>query len=123
MMESETQRKAEAAWKRIESLGGDGIWDGGMVLVSLSRTAVTDDDLTLFRDFPFVQILALSHTSIGDEGLVHLAQLPALEDLIVIDTRISPDALAAFQRERPEVKVVTEPPPKGTINRLTGEPL
>jgi hypothetical protein len=82
-----------------------------LVIVSLAHTAVTDDDLTLFRDFPFIQVLDLSHTAVGDNGLVHLAGLPALEELIVIDARFSGPGLQAFQREHASLRVVTEPPP------------
>src|SRR5207248_3935011 len=55
-----------------------------LVIVVLENTAVTDGDLALFRDFPFVQTLSLSHTGIGDNGLMHLDGLPALEELIEI---------------------------------------
>jgi hypothetical protein len=74
---SPSQRKAQAAWDRIEALGGHGVWERELVIVSLADTAITDDDLALFRDFPFVQTLDLSHTTIGDSGLLHLAGLPA----------------------------------------------
>ncbi len=47
-------RKAHAAWDRIEVLGGIGVWDGSMVVVSLAGTGITDEDLSLFRDFPYV---------------------------------------------------------------------
>ena len=39
-----------------------------MCVVSLARTAVTDEDLSLFYDFPYVHILDLSHTGIRDAG-------------------------------------------------------
>ena len=93
-----------------------------MCVVSLARTAVTDEDLSLFRDFPYVHTLdlshtgirdaglihlaglmaleglELSHTSIGDAGLAHLARLEGLKGLTVIDTKISDAALDAFRR-------------------------
>ncbi len=98
-----------------------------MCVVSLARTAVTDEDLSLFHDFPYVHILdlshtgirdaglahlaglmaleglELSHTSIGDAGLAHLARLETLKGLTVIDTKISDAALDAFRRARPSV--------------------
>jgi hypothetical protein len=146
MASSAKERRAQAAWARIEALGGHGVWDGDMCVVSLGRTAVTDEDLSLFRDFPYVQILdlsytgigdaglahlaglevleslGLSHTGIGDGGLTHLAGLEALKHLTVIDTEISGAALDAFRRARPSVRITTEPPPKGAINPFTGEP-
>jgi hypothetical protein len=122
MARSDKQKKAQAAWDRIEALGGHGVWESDMVVVSFGKTKVTDQDLALFRDFPFVQILDLSDTSIGDEGLAHLGDLQALEELIVTNTKISAKTLKAFQRAHPAVKITTGPPPKGTINPFTGKP-
>ena len=68
MGRSANQRKAQAAWERIEALGGHGVWDGEMCVVCLSNTGVTDEELSLFGDFPYVQILDLSHTGVGDNG-------------------------------------------------------
>jgi hypothetical protein len=138
--------RARAAWDRIQALGGHGVWEPDMVVVALGRTAVTDKDLSLFRDFPYVQILDLSHTGIGDAGLAHLAGLEALlgldlshtgvgdaglahlaglkslEDLTVVDTKISIVALDAFRRAHPSVRIVAEPPPQGAKNPFTGKP-
>jgi hypothetical protein len=122
MARSETQKKAHAAWDRIEALGGHGVWESDMVVVSFGETKVSDEDLALFRDFPFVQVLDLSDTGISDEGLAHLEHLAALEELIVINTKISEEALKDFQRTKPAVKITKEPPPEGTINPFTGKP-
>ncbi len=119
----EKDRKAYDAWNRLEALGGHGVWDGSMVVVSLVGTGITDEDLSLFRDFPYVQVLDLSHTDVSDDGLIHLAGLRLLEELSVVDTKISGPALARFRREHPDVKVTTEPAPKGTINPFTGKPM
>ncbi len=116
------QRKAEAAWSRIKAIGGHGVWDGDMVIVSLADTGVMDNDLALFRDFPFVQTLDLSRTSIGDVGLAHLNGLQALEELIVVDTKISGSALGTFQRDHPSIVVTTKSSPPGAVNPFTGKP-
>ena len=110
------------AWDRIEALGGHGVWEAEMVIISLANTRVTDDDLSLFGDFPYVQVLDLSHTSAGDAGLAHLDGLSALEELIVISTRISKRALLTFRRKHPNVTVTTSPPPAGMVNPFTGKP-
>jgi hypothetical protein len=123
MPRSDIQKKAQAAWDRIEALGGHGVWESDMVVVSFGKAKVTDEDMTLFRDFPFVQMLDISDTSIGDEGLAQLGDLPALEELIVTNSKISKKALKAFQRAHPDVKITTGPPPKGTINPFTGKPM
>jgi hypothetical protein len=116
------QRKAQAAWSRIASLGGHGVWESDLVVVSLANTGVTDEDLSLFQEFPYVQILDLSHTSVGDGGLNHLAGLRALEELVIVDTKISESAIKAFQRRYPSVNVTTQPPPKDAMNPFTGKP-
>jgi hypothetical protein len=121
MGRSSKDRKAQAAWERIEALGGHGVWEPDTVIVSLANTQITDADLALFQDFPHVQTLDLSNTAIGDAGLAHVAGLTALEDLIVVGTRMTKKGLAAFQRSHPVVTVTTEPPSKGTVNRFTGE--
>jgi hypothetical protein len=122
MPRSDKKRKAQAAWARIEALGGHRVWDCKLVVVSFSDSEVTHADLTLFQDFPYVQILDLSRTKISDKGLSHLEGLHALEELIVTDTKISAKALKGFQQSHPLVKVTKGPPLKGTINPFTGKP-
>jgi hypothetical protein len=56
--------RAQAAWEHIEALGGHGVCEPDMVVVSLSGTAIRDDDLALFREFPFVQILGWCLSSV-----------------------------------------------------------
>ena len=116
-------RKAEAAWERLMALGGSGVWDHSMVVVSLAETQVTDDDLKVFRDFPLVELLDLSRTGISGRGLAHLDEATSLEELILVGTKLDESFLAEFRRRHPKVKIVTEPPPQGRINPFTGEPL
>src|SRR5262249_26793963 len=121
MLESEKQKKAEEAWARIEALGGHGVWDSDLVIVSLIDTRVTEEDLSLFLDFPFVQMLFLDRTGVGDRGLDYLTHLPALEELSIVGTKISAAAIDAFRTSHPAVKVTTEskPPPQGAVNPFT----
>lgn len=123
MARSIYRRKAQAAWDCIESLGGHGVWERDVVVVSLANTGARDDDLSLFQDFPDVQILDLSHTDVGDGGMAHLAGLHSLKELILVDTKISESAIKAFQRNYPSVKITTEGPPKDTVNPFTGKSL
>jgi hypothetical protein len=119
---SASQRKAQGAWDRIEALGGGGVWERDMVCVSLADTEVTDEDLSLFRDFPYVQILDLSRTGVGDAGLAHLTGLRSLTALIVVDTGLSSAALEVFRCDHPSVVVTTEAHHKGAVNPITGQP-
>src|SRR4051812_2804623 len=116
------RHEAQTAWERIEALGGHGVWEPDMVVVSLAGTDVTDDDLKLFENFPHVQVLDLSRTAVSDHGLSHLAKLPALEELIVVNTQISEGSIELFRHSHPTVKVTTQPPPKHAINPFTRKP-
>lgn len=123
MAKGPSQKKAQAAWDRIEALGGSGVWEREIVMVSLANTAVTDDDLALFRDFPFVQWLDLSGTGVTGPGLAHLAGASDLDTLIIVGTKITRAALTAFREAHPNVEVVTKRRKKGGVNPFTGEPL
>lgn len=123
MTASNNQSTAQAAWDRIEALGGSGVWERETVFVSFAKSKISDDDLTVFRDFPLVQTLDLSNTNIGDAGLAHLQQLAALESLILVNTKVSPNGLSDFRRTHPNVEIRTEPIPEGKINPFTGQPL
>jgi hypothetical protein len=116
------EQQAQAAWARIESLGGHGVWEPDMVVVSLAGTGITNEDLKLFNGFPHVQILDLSDTEVGDDGLGHIAQIPALEELIIVNTRIGDRAIDRFRSRHPAVKVTTQSEPRGVINPFTGSP-
>ena len=122
MNEEENTESAKAAWARVESLGGHGVWERDMVVVSLKGTGIVDDDLSLFSDFPYVQILDLSFNPLTDDSLKHLKGLTSLESLNLVETEISDSAIASFRSANPNVDVQTEPLPPSTINPFTGEP-
>lgn len=110
---------AERAWKRIEELGGHGVWEREMMVVSLAKTRIADENLARFGDFPYVNILDLSTTTVTDNCFRHLQELPSLRTLILIDTAITSPAIAKFKSSHPGVEVKTEPTPKKTINPFT----
>ena len=122
LMVQSNNEKAQAAWNRIEQLGGHGVWESDMVVVSLANTGVTDEDLSLFADFPHVQILDLSNTQVTDGALKHLDHLDSLESLVLVGTAVSPSSIEQFRTAHPSVEVKTEPMPKDAINPFTGEP-
>jgi hypothetical protein len=115
------KKDAEAAWARIEALGGHGVWEPDMVVVDLEGTSITDDDLELFEHFPFVQILNLSRTAVSDVGLKKLVQLSVLQMLLLKETRISDAAIEEFRQSHPNVDVRAQSGPQGKINPLAGE--
>ena len=122
MTEQTNEEKGKRAWARIESLGGHGVWESDMVVVSLKDTGLSDDDLPLFSDFPYVQILDLSSNPITDDALKYLDGLNSLESLIIVNTKISEAAVASFREAHPNVEVQTGPSPPTKINPFTGEP-
>ena len=91
------QERAQAAWQQIQALGGHGVWKSDMVVVSLADTRVTDEDLTLFADFPDVQILDLSNTGVTDKCLEHLSHLDALTSLVLVGTAVQPESIEEFK--------------------------
>lgn len=54
-----SQEKSQAAFDRVHELGGHGVWESDCVVISLDNTDVTDNDLALFNDFNFVEVLSL----------------------------------------------------------------
>jgi hypothetical protein len=116
-----SQERAQAAWNRVEALGGHAVQDSDMVAVSLADTGVTDDDLALLADLPGVQILDLSHNKLSDNCLKHLNNLESLKSLILVGTAINPEAIEQFRSAHPTIEVRTEPSPKKSINPATGK--
>jgi hypothetical protein len=116
------QDRAQIAWNRIEKLGGHGVWESDMVAVSLEGVGIGDDDLALFADFPYIQILDLSNNALTDNCLKHLNALKSLTSLTLIGTKISADAIDVFKSMHPDVAIRTQPIPKETINPWTGRP-
>ena len=117
-----SHERAQAAWERIERLGGHGVWESDMVVVSLANAGVKDGDLALCADFPHVQTLDLSDNPLTDACLKHLDHLTALESLILINTSISSEAAENFAATHPGVQVKTQLTPADRINPFTGEP-
>src|SRR5215212_1986328 len=109
MADDETLKPAKAAWARIKSLGGHGVWESDTVVVSLKGTGIRDEELSLFSDFPFVQILDISSNPLTDGALKHLGGITSLESLIVFDTQITDAALVAFCSAHPRIKVQSRP--------------
>lgn len=117
------QERAQAAWARIEKLGGHGVWEPDIIVVSLVGARVNDDDLAFLADLPFVNILSLSDNALTDACLVHLETLKSLESLVLTGTSISPEAISQFRLRHPNVNVRDTRLPKETINPWTGKPI
>ncbi|PHS00949.1 MAG: hypothetical protein COA78_23200 [Blastopirellula sp.] len=116
------QEKSQAAFDRFHELGGSGVWESDMVVISLEGTSISDDDLALFEDFNFVQILTLNDTQITDAGLSHLEQLTQLESLSLVNTQATEAGISKLKVVLPTVTIETEPTSEDTVNPFTGKP-
>ncbi|RPI55460.1 MAG: hypothetical protein EHM55_07795 [Acidobacteria bacterium] len=64
---------------------------------------------------PTLGHLDLSYTQIGDQGLKRLSKLPNLKQLYLTETRVTPEAVETFRKERPSTFVswAKRPEPRG----------
>lgn len=116
-----TQERYEAAFKKIEKLGGTSLWEAEIVVVDLSNTEIKNNDLSLFKDFPIVQSLILDNTKIDDSGLSYLNTLHHLEHLSIIGTQVTEKGVNKLRQSLTGLEIVTEPLSKAAINPFTGK--
>lgn len=75
----------------------------------LVATQITDKGALELSTLPKLEALDLTRTAITDDALHHLIKLPKLRRLIVESTLLTDRALTAFQRARPDVKLIRDP--------------
>ena len=68
-------------------------------------TRLDDSAAEILAAIPSLTNLDLSYTAIGDSGLKSLARLPLLKSLYLTDTKVSPEAAEAFQKEKSAIFV------------------
>jgi hypothetical protein len=68
-------------------------------------TALDDSAAPILAKIPQLTNLDLSYTSVGDATLKQLARLPQLKLLYLTDTKVTPEAVEAFRKQKPEVFV------------------
>ena len=117
-----SDEKAQAAWDKIEALGGVCIWEDGFCLASYHDTDLTDEDLAVFAGFPFIEdIYLVGNRRLTDACLTHLENLPRLKTISLYKTSITEQAAESFRNKYPQVDVISKPS-KGTFrNPFTGE--
>jgi hypothetical protein len=88
-------------------LGGTGMGDSGMVLLSpaknlllldVNSTGVTSEGLSSLEGFDRLEYLGLANTIVGDSGLERLPPLPRLRFLMLATTRISDAGLVQLEK-------------------------
>ncbi len=72
----------------------------------IARTRITDHGLTYLRGLTGLRTLFVDGTAITDAGLRELSSLKSLKHLSVRETRISDTAVAALQRELPNLLIL-----------------
>jgi Leucine-rich repeat (LRR) protein len=76
--------------------------------------ALDDSAAAVLAAIPSLVNLDMSYTSISDEGLRSLAALPNLKLLYLTETKVAPEAVEAFRKEKPDcfVSWARRPPPR-----------
>jgi len=68
-------------------------------------TRLDDSAAEALAAIPSLANLDLSYTGISDAGLKYLARLPRLDTLYLTDTKVTPEAVAAFRKEKSAIYV------------------
>lgn len=74
-----------------------------------SRTVITDRGLAHLATLKNLAILMADDTPITSSGLKHLVGLKKLETLFIWNTRCDKEGIRRFRRERPDVRVTSNP--------------
>jgi hypothetical protein len=69
-----------------------------------------DEAAAALRQLGGLQTLDLAKTALGDAGLNALSGMPSLRKLYVGETKVTPEAVAAFRKANPGVEVSWTPP-------------
>src|SRR5688500_2737788 len=88
--------KGEAAiGKWLSSIGGSVNMRGGhAVAVGLTSTSITDREMALLKELPYLEELSLRDTEVSDLGLAHVAGLKTLKNLDLSSTSIADSGLS-----------------------------
>ena len=76
---------------------------------------MTDAAAAVLAGIQPLSILDLSYTPISDQGLKLLSKLPNLKSLYLTETKVTPEAVAAFRKDNPKAFVswARRPAPRG----------
>jgi internalin A len=89
----------QAATATLTLMGARVVEDRGKVLlIDLAEAPISDEDLSILGNFPFLRSLTLADTDITDAGLQHLADLTSLETLDLSTTQVTTAGLACLTK-------------------------
>jgi hypothetical protein len=77
--------------------------------------ALDDSAAAVLAEIPTLTFVDLSYTPISNQALKQLAKLPNLKNLYLTETKVTPDAVAAFRASHPKTLVswAKRPAPRG----------
>jgi Leucine-rich repeat (LRR) protein len=77
--------------------------------------ALDDSAAAVLAEIPTLAVVDLSYTAVTNTGLQQLAKLPNLKNLYLTDTKVTPEAVAAFRVSNPKTFVswAKRPAPRG----------
>jgi Leucine Rich repeat len=81
-----------------------------LIELNLGFHRITDAGLKSLEGLDHLENLGLCDTEITDEGLEPLKALKGLKSLDLSGTRVTPEGIAEFEKARPLVKVLADPP-------------
>jgi hypothetical protein len=73
-----------------------------LIIVSLSGSSISDDELVCFQRLRNLKILALGETTISDSGIEALKQMPSLTRFMVDSWRVTDARINSFRRSLPK---------------------
>lgn len=93
---------------KVESLGGDYVWDKVFFTVMLMDVAVSDTDAAILLELVGVRQVALNASGLSYSVLQKIASIRGLESLVLKASNISNMEFALLRQFVPEVLTVTE---------------
>jgi hypothetical protein len=71
-----------------------------VVAINLSKMPITDEDLSMLKQFPNLEKLVLNQTKIDGSGLTILNDLPYLKTLALSGTNVTSESMKVFAKNR-----------------------
>lgn len=106
----------EQAWRQaiapVRIAGGSVAWFAGTsrkaenaISITLSNSAITDNDLATLQRFPRVEYLSLKNTRITDDGLEHLKSITSLTDIDLRGSKVTSSGITDLMIALPNTDI------------------
>jgi hypothetical protein len=74
--------------------------------IDIRNTNATDHLLATFKSLDQLEYLNLVGTAITDNGIMELANMKSIQNIYCWNTKVTVSGIEAFQKNRPDVKIV-----------------